>query len=150
MIYVILFHRLQKIKGDFMSHFKRISFFSVCIIVCLAIGCMPNKSQSYGTVIILNGPSAVGKSSIVKAFQEKQTTPWLGMGIDTLFVAVVPMKCLLDPSYNVMQGFATEDEQGKLFTVHFKSEGQKIIKGMHRAIAAYAHMGNNIIVDYIT
>jgi chloramphenicol 3-O phosphotransferase len=48
-----------------------------------------------------------------------------------------------------MQGVASEDAQGKLFTLHIGAQGQKIIKGMHRAIAAYAKAGNNVIVDYI-
>lgn len=134
-----------------MSHIKRtIPFLGLCISILIITACITNKSESSGTVIILNGPSAVGKSSIIKAFQDKQDTPWLGMGIDNLFVGVVSMKFLLDPSYNVMQGFPTEDAGGKLFTLHIGSEGQKIINGMHRAIAAYARAGNNVIVDYIT
>lgn len=48
-----------------------------------------------------------------------------------------------------MHGTASEDNDGKLFTLTIGSEGQKVIKGMHRAIAAYAHSGNNVIVDYI-
>lgn len=135
-----------------MSHkIKRtLSFLGLCVSILVITACVSNKFESSGTVIILNGPSAVGKSSIIKAFQDKQNKPWLGMGIDNLFVGVLPIKCLLDPSYNVMQGFATEDAGGKLFTLHIGSEGQKIIRGMHRAIAAYAHTGNNVIVDYIT
>jgi len=125
-------------------------FLGLCISIVVVTACVTRSSEPFGTVIILNGPSAVGKSSIIKAFQDKQDTPWLGMGIDNLFVGVVSMKFLLDPKYNVMQGFATEDESGKLFTLQIGCEGQKIIKGMHRAIAAYARTGNNVIVDYIT
>jgi len=51
--------------------------------------------------------------------------------------------------HGVMRGVATEDEKGKLFTLHIGAEGQKVIKGMHRAIAAYACAGNNVVVDYI-
>ncbi len=129
---------------------RALSFLGLCISVLVITACATRSSDQSGTVIILNGPSAVGKSSIIKAFQDKQNTPWLSMGIDNLFVGVVSMKFLLDPTYKVMQGFATEDEGGKVFTLHIGSEGQKIIKGMHRAIAAYAHAGNNIVVDYIT
>ncbi|MBA2306661.1 hypothetical protein H0W26_00835 [Candidatus Dependentiae bacterium] len=133
-----------------MPYIKRtLPFLGLCISILIMTACVSNKSESFGTIIILNGPSAVGKSSIIKAFQDKQDTPWLGMGIDNLFIGVVSMKFLFDPGYKVMQGFPTEDAGGKLFTLHIGSEGQKIIKGMHRAIAAYARAGNNVIVDYI-
>ncbi len=104
-----------------------------------------------GTVIILNGPSSVGKSSIIKAFQAKQPTPWLGTGIDHLYVGVIPQQWLDDkPEHDaMMKVVTTHDAKGKIMTAVFGPEGQKVIRGMHRAIAAYAHMGNNVIVDYI-
>lgn len=115
--------------------------------------CMDKSSNnSSGTVIILNGPSSVGKSSIIKAFQTKQSTPWLSIGIDNFFVGVLPPKFYLESKpehYTVMRGIASEDKDGKLFTLEVGPEGQKVIKGMHRAIAAYAQAGNNVIVDYI-
>jgi chloramphenicol 3-O phosphotransferase len=125
------------------------------ILACSAIimltftCCVFNTTESCGTVIILNGTSAVGKSSIMRAFQDKHTEPWLGMGIDNFFINLLPFKFYFDPQYGVMRGDATEDEQGKLFTLHIGPEGQKMIRGMHRAIAAYAKAGNNVIVDYI-
>ena len=106
-----------------------------------------------GTVIILNGPSCAGKSSIIKAFQAKQSAPWLSIGIDNFFVAVLPPKFYLEDKpeqHAVMQGIASTDELGnKIFTLKIGAEGQKIIKGMHNAIADYAKAGNNVIVDYI-
>ncbi len=113
---------------------------------------MTQQSSEYGTVIILNGPSAVGKSSIMRAFQAKRIEPWLGIGIDNFFVGVLPPKFYLEdkPEHHVvMRGVATEDDQGKLFTLFIGVEGQKVIRGMHGAIAAYAQAGNNVIVDYI-
>ena len=111
-----------------------------------------DKTVQYGTVIILNGPSSVGKSSIIKAFQEKEKTPWLSIGIDNFFVGILPPKFYLEdkPEHRlIMHGVASEDKEGKLFTLNIGPEGQKVIKGMHQAIAAYAHTGNNVIVDYI-
>jgi len=111
-----------------------------------------NKSSSQpGTVIILNGPSSVGKSSIVKAFQAKQSTPWLGTGIDHLYIGVIPPNWLDDkPEHHAIMTIKTSgDKEDKVVTAVFGPEGEKVIKGMHRAIAAYAHAGNNVIVDYI-
>lgn len=129
---------------------RTLPFLGLCISILVITACVTRSSEQSGTVVILNGPSAVGKSSIIKAFQDKQDTLWLGMGIDSLFVGVMAMKYMLDPKYNVMQGFPTEDAGGKLFTLYIGPEGQKIIKGMNHAIAAYARAGNNVIVDYIT
>lgn len=137
---------------------KNFSLGRIILIVSLsAVGLVSihhiyKKSELYGTVIILNGPSAVGKSSIMRAFQEKHNAPWLGIGIDNFFVGVLPPKFYLEdkPEHRaVMHGVATEDAGGKLFTLRIGAQGQKVIKGMHRAIAAYARAGNNVIVDYI-
>ena len=103
-------------------------------------------------MIILNGPSAVGKSSIIRALQAQRKEPWLSVGIDNLFVGVLPPKFYLEDKtehHTIMRGEATKDAQGKLFTLYFGDEGRKVIKGMHGAIAAYARAGNNVIVDYI-
>jgi chloramphenicol 3-O phosphotransferase len=134
-------------------------FKNICYTACFGVvilftgGCMNNSTSSKsGTVIILNGPSSVGKSSIIKAFQAKQSIPWLSIGIDNFFVGVLPPKFYLESKpehYTVMRGIASEDKDGKLFTLEVGTEGQKVINGMHRAIAAYANAGNNVIVDYI-
>ncbi len=111
-----------------------------------------SKKTECGTVIILNGPSAVGKSSIIRAFQAQRAEPWLSIGIDNFFIGVLPPKFYLEDKpehHTVMHGVATEDERGKIFTLYIGDEGQKVIKGMHGAIAAYAHAGNNVVVDYI-
>lgn len=128
-------------------------FLLAAISILFMSGCMNEKSNiNTGTVIILNGPSSVGKSSIIKAFQTKRPEPWLSIGIDNFFVGVLPPKFYLESKpehYGVMRGIASEDALGKLFTLEVGSEGQKVIKGMHHAIAAYAKAGNNVIVDYI-
>ena len=136
-----------------MTYLKHLVCGLCATIVLLMSACETHKNSiKPGTVIILNGPSSVGKSSIIKAFQAKQSTPWLSLGIDNFFVGVLPPKFYLEdtPEHRlVMHGVASEDKNGKLFTLEVGAEGQKVIRGMHRAIAAYAHTGNNVIVDYI-
>jgi len=124
----------------------------VVLSILTMSGCMNEKSNNnVGTVIILNGPSSVGKSSIIKAFQAKQKTPWLGTGIDHLYVGVIPSNWLDDkPEHHAIMTIKTvTDDKGPIVTAIFGPEGHKVIRGMHRAIAAYAHAGNNVIVDYI-
>jgi chloramphenicol 3-O phosphotransferase len=108
--------------------------------------------EKTGTVIILNGPSCAGKSSIIEAFQKKQAQPWLSVGLDSFFVRVLPAKYFMEeiPEYrSVLHCESSIENDKRLFTLIVGHEGQKVIKGMHRAIAAYAQAGNNVIVDYI-
>lgn len=137
-----------------MTLLKKLSYTTFLgIVILFTGGCMNNTTNNkLGTVIILNGPSSVGKSSIIKAFQAKRPEPWLSIGIDNFFVGVLPPKFYLESKpehYTVMHGISSEDKDGKLFTLEIGPEGQKVIRGMHKAIAAYAQCGNNVIVDYI-
>jgi len=137
------------------NYLNKIVLIAASGIVACTTSC-DNKSKSidtkFGTVIILNGPSASGKSSIIKAFQEKREEPWLCTGLDNFYVGVLAPKFLDDkPEHsNVMtvKKFETKDGK-KVVKAIFGSEGQKVIRGMHRAIAAYAQAGNNVVVDYI-
>ena len=124
------------------------------IAIILFIGACINKmpTDKPGTVIIVNGPSAVGKSSILKAFQAKQEKLWLSIGIDNFFVGVLPPNFFLEDNPkrpSVMTLVITKDFEGPTATAVFGTEGKKIMYGMHHAIAAYARAGNNVIVDYI-
>ncbi len=137
----------------------RLNFLFLCALIAgagLVYFFLKNSSaspQTSGTVVILNGTSSVGKSSIQKAFSAQQPEAWLTIGIDNFFVGVLPPKFYMEPKpehYAVMRGTATEDAKGnKVFTLNIGPTGQNIMKGMHRAIAAYARAGNNVIVDYI-
>lgn len=110
-----------------------------------------------GVVIILNGASASGKSTMQKELQALFPTPYLGIGLDTFFVGVLPMRFIIGARLEgdidhalVMQGIPSNDAQGnRLFELFVGPVGDQIMHGMHRAIAAYAQQGNNCIVDYI-
>jgi chloramphenicol 3-O phosphotransferase len=139
---------------------KRIVFIGVLLIVGIIGIWYMKKSQCReyqpGRVIILNGPSASGKSSIQKELVKLFDTPYLLVGIDNFFVGVLPQQFVMGPIPRVktpedvvMTGVASHDEHGPLFTLHVGPAGRKVIAGMHAAIAAYARQGNNVIVDYI-
>ncbi len=108
-----------------------------------------------GVIIILNGPSASGKSSIQKELQKIFKKPLLALGLDTFFIGVMPARYWQEPCLEtdsdkiVMKGTSSTDEQGPLFELEVGGLGRKIIYGMHRAIAAYAQEGNDVVVDYI-
>lgn len=105
-----------------------------------------------GIVIILNGPSAAGKSSLQKSIQRLAQVPYLNVGIDNFFND-------LFPDEHGKLGIKAETDFGSdlrwviiannLVYLHVGQQGQKIVKGMNKAIAAYASTGNNVVVDYI-
>jgi chloramphenicol 3-O phosphotransferase len=110
------------------------------------------KTKS-GTIIILNGTSVAGKTSIQKELQRKLTLPYLTMGIDSILVAMLPQRYFLGLERDrkeVLWGEPSEDKEGNpLFHLYFGEKGRQVILGMHDAIAVFAKNGNNVIVDYI-
>ena len=115
-----------------------------------------------GTIILLNGPSASGKSSIQAALQKKLPSLYLKIGIDTFFDALIDTPDL--SNFEAERKLIQNSNDGKLIRcvkLEFDSDnkqvvpleigpvGDNIIYGMHSAIQAYASKGNNVIVDYI-
>jgi len=103
-------------------------------------------------VIILNGPSTAGKSSIQKELQKIFPQPLLAMGIDSLFVKMIPEKyfSLNSNLNNILWTTISQDHHAnRVCTLHIGQDGEKIINGMHNTIIAYAQAGNHIVVDYI-
>lgn len=113
--------------------------------------------QKSGMVIILNGASASGKSTLQKELQKLFPEPCLGLGLDKFFVDVMPERFVVGPRQPddvpadlVMEGTPSVDQEGnRLFVLHIGKIGDRVMSGMHHAIAAYARAGNNCIVDYI-
>lgn len=129
--------------------------FIIPILLLLLAGCSHSSKSTVpqGTVIILNGTSGVGKSTIQKKLQELFEKPYLKIGIDNLFVGVLPEKYLNGTAAHPEEIWTTKTTRtpdGKpIFALTFEPDGRKMIAGMHRTIAAYAHTGNNVVVDYI-
>lgn len=113
-------------------------------------------STHTGTVIILNGPSGSGKSSIQKEFQYlMMPNLWIKLGIDTLFDK--PMPDINLENLSVWQSKnpirwveTTKDAEGNsVITLQVGQQGERVAYGMNSAIAEYAKNGCDIIVDYI-
>ncbi len=83
-----------------------------------------------GRVILLNGPSSSGKSSIGRAMQSLLPDPWFFIGVDAI--------------------------SGMRSTVHTRAldhhEVEEMLtrtrRGYHRVVAALASVGNDVIMDY--
>jgi chloramphenicol 3-O phosphotransferase len=114
------------------------------------------SSTNYGSIIVLNGPSGSGKSSIQKEFQKlMMPNLWIKVGIDTLFDSVMPDITPENIRYwqskNPIRWVEeSQDSDGnKVITLFLGPQGEKVAYGMNSAIAGYAKNGCNVIVDYI-
>lgn len=132
-----------------------------CLFLVLFISKLSAGDNS-GIVIILNGPSAAGKSSIQNEIQKQSDALFLKVGIDTFFDALLPEPDLTSfeekkefkqyaPDHTLIRGIQLKkDKDGnQIVPLEVGPAGDKVISGMHYAIAAYANRGNNEVVDYI-
>lgn len=143
-------------------------FYGLVFVVIFFVGIIMIKNfifkekKSFGTVIILNGPSASGKSSLQKAFIKGSDDFYLPVGIDSFFDKLLPDVSPDDivEGQPIMQytkkgefirgvEFLKDEKGNPTVPLSIGSAGLRVIYGMHQAIAAYAKEGNNLIVDYI-
>lgn len=100
-----------------------------------------------GNIILLNGTSSSGKSSILRVLQEVMDEPYLDAGIDK-FLWMLPRRYLNDPVYwqQIYQYHWPEPEQ---MVIQAAPLGHQLMHGMHQAIAALSRAGNHIVVDHV-
>ncbi len=91
-----------------------------------------------GNIIVLNGASSSGKTSILIELQEIFEEPYLNAGIDK-FLWMLPERYLDRPLWDEVLGLA--DRAGPA--------GYTLATGMHRATAACQRCGNNVIADHV-
>ena len=94
--------------------------------------------MTHGQIIILNGASSSGKTSVVKALQATLDRPFLDAGIDR-FIWMLPKRYLDRPLWDEVLGLA--NRAGPL--------GHRLMSGMHHAIAALSQAGNNVVADHV-
>lgn len=129
------------------------------IIVVLVVRKVFNykyNQTSCGMVIVLNGPSSSGKSTIQREFQYLMMPElWIKLGIDTLFDQPMPDITIDNLSFwqapnKIRWVESTHDaDNNTIITLCTGPEGEKVAYGMNSAIAVYAKGGCNVIVDYI-
>jgi chloramphenicol 3-O phosphotransferase len=91
-----------------------------------------------GIIIVINGTSSSGKTSIIRLLQERLEPPYLDMGVDR-FIFMMPKRYLDRPLWDNVLGRAD----------HAGDAGHTLISGMHHAVAAAARAGSNILVDHV-
>lgn len=88
--------------------------------------CIPD-TKTGGTVILLNGTSSSGKSSIARELLGVLDETWFHMPVDV---------------FHSMRG------GGELADEDLQAEIDRTVKGFHRAVAGMAAGGNNVVVDH--
>lgn len=83
-----------------------------------------------GTVILLNGASCSGKTSISNALIDRLDGTWFPMSIDDL-------------------NAKRRDLSNRGKNVDDLTTGQKMVLGYHRLIAGFASVGNNVVMDQV-
>jgi chloramphenicol 3-O phosphotransferase len=84
-----------------------------------------------GKIILLNGASSSGKSTLARELQNNLDLPFWHYSIDHLIAAKVL------PHTGVKSGFSWADMRSSFF------------EGFHRSLPAFAEAGNNLIVEHI-
>jgi len=115
-----------------------------------------------GKIILLNGSSSAGKTTLARALQQKLDEPWQHIALDQFRNGMSGRyRGLNSPAgtpghagLNIVPAEmaftdAAETHTEKVTHIRFGEIGRKMLKGMRRAIAAFAEAGNNVIVDDI-
>ena len=84
-----------------------------------------------GTIILLNGSSSAGKTTLARAIQQEFADSYLHLGIDTFHTHVWPQAYFANRSYWEVGLFK-----------------DALIAGLHEAVAALAAKGHNVVVDH--
>ena len=94
-------------------------------------------------VIMLNGCTSAGKTTLAGALQARLDGAWLRMGIDDGFA-------MLGSRYhNHREGFYFDRDGAGAVRLNVGAVGLATIKAWHRAVAAVAGDGMNVIVDEV-
>jgi chloramphenicol 3-O phosphotransferase len=102
-----------------------------------------------GRIILINGTSSSGKTTLVKGLQATLPDLWLEMGIDR-FAYALPGRVLGQPTWpQLFRYVRPEGESDGPFTIETTVLGQRFISGIHATAAALAAAGLNVIVDHV-
>jgi chloramphenicol 3-O phosphotransferase len=111
--------------------------------------------STVGSIILLNGTSSAGKSTLANAVQEVMDAPYLHLGID-LFFDALPQRYVAKLAPDVVpppqahEGVVwvcTEPSGCGFRELRVGSVGQRLWSGMRHAAGALARCGNHVVLD---
>lgn len=103
-----------------------------------------------GNIILLNGTTSAGKTTIAQALQEVMEVPNLHTGIDQFLIERLPRRVVVysdEPAAAAAENWLVVLQDGAASRVQIGPQGYRWIRGMYRAVAALCEDGLNVIVD---
>lgn len=111
------------------------------------------EQLAHGRIILLNGASSAGKTSIARALQNAMEPVWHYVSLDH-FLEMLTVRCFgvdtpdSDPSAQWFRWRPYADERGTAYVIEPGPLGDRhIFEVMHPAIRAIAASGRDVIVD---
>ena len=109
-----------------------------------------SETGARGTVIIVNGGSSAGKTSMCHAFQNISRPPYFLLGIDSFWFTMPPNEIDLETVTDDFYRWIEEEQDGKkyfrILPGHFLNE---IMLARYKSMAAYLDRGLNLIADEV-
>jgi chloramphenicol 3-O phosphotransferase len=103
-----------------------------------------------GQLLVLNGGSSAGKTSLAQALQDLMPQPWMLLGIDVFWMALPPRQLDLDRVEPAYYSWRMETHGGKKhFVVEPADVLDRAMYARYRATAAYLDAGLNVIADEV-
>ncbi|MEQ8483687.1 MAG: hypothetical protein RIB46_04935 [Pseudomonadales bacterium] len=105
-----------------------------------------------GKIIFLNGSSSAGKTTLAIMLQQLLDDPWQHMALDQFRDGMPGRYRGLNspdgtPGALGLNVVPTERDGQRITRISFGDHGEQVLRGMRRAIAAFAREGNNVIID---
>ncbi len=105
-----------------------------------------------GKIIFLNGSSSAGKTTLAIMLQQMLAEPYQHIALDQFRDGMAGKYRGLNspegtPGALGLNVVPTGKTGERVTEIRFGTLGEQVLRGMRRAIAAFAHQGNNVIID---
>ena len=105
-----------------------------------------------GRIILLNGSSSAGKTTLAQMLQQLLDAPWQLISLDQFRDGLPARFRGLNspdgtPGARGLNVVPTDTGGERVTAIRFGDVGERMLRGMRRAIAVYARDGGNVIVD---
>lgn len=105
-----------------------------------------------GRIILLNGSSSAGKTTLAVTLQQLLPDPWHHIALDQFRDGMGGRYRGLNsppgtPGARGLNVVPVSHGNDRVTEVRFGDLGKQVLRGMRRAIAAFAAEGNNVIID---
>ena len=108
--------------------------------------------MALGRIILLNGSSSAGKTTLAITLQQILPEPWHHIALDQFRDGLAGRYRGLNsppgtPGARGLNVVPVMHGNERVTEVQFGDLGNQVLRGMRRAIAAFAREGNNVIID---